>query len=86
MDDSPRKKRRWLIATAAILAVLTLYYYTGSWLIAALFLASAGALVLYQAKRGGKPPSHACVRCGATLNPNARQCNSCGSASWTVRD
>jgi hypothetical protein len=29
MDDSPHRKR-WLIATAAILAVLTLYYYTGS--------------------------------------------------------
>jgi ribosomal protein L37E len=84
MDDSPRRKR-WLIGTAAILAVLTLYYYTGSWMIAALFLAAAGALIAYQGRRV-KPSSHACVRCGATLNPNARQCNSCGSASWTIRD
>src|SRR5580658_5764052 len=79
MDDSPRRKQ-WLVATAAILAVLTLYYYTGSWIIAALFLAAAGALIGYQARRGGKQSSHACLRCGATLNPNARQCNSCGSA------
>jgi hypothetical protein len=86
MDDAPRKKQWWLIATAGILAVLTLYYYTDSWLIAALFLAAAAALVTYHARRGAKPSSHACLRCGATLNPNARQCNACGSASWTIRN
>jgi len=85
MDDSPRKTQWWLIATAAILAVLTLYYYTGSWMIAALFLAAAGGLVTYHARRG-KPSSHACVRCGTPLNPNARRCDSCGSASWTIRN
>ena len=84
MDDSPSKKRWWLTATAAILAVLTLYYYTDSWVISALFLAAAGGLVTWQATRPAKP-SHACVRCGADLNPNARRCDSCGSASWTVR-
>src|ERR1700683_137672 len=30
-DDSPRKTQWWLIATAAVLAVLTLFYYHGSW-------------------------------------------------------
>jgi hypothetical protein len=85
MEDSPRRKW-WLIGTAAVLAVLTLYYYTDSWIIVALFLGAAGLLVTYQARRGGKASSHACVRCGATLNPNARQCNSCGSASWTIRN
>jgi hypothetical protein len=85
MDDSP-PKRWWLIGTAAMLAVLTLYYYTGSWIAVALFLGVAAALLAYQASRGAKAPSHACLRCGAKLNPNARQCNSCGSASWTIRD
>jgi hypothetical protein len=86
MIDSPRRKRWWLIATAAVLAVLTLYYYTGSWIVVVLFLAAAGALVMFQANRGGRAPFHECVRCGARLNPNARECRSCGSASWTVRD
>jgi ribosomal protein L40E len=83
MDDSSRKPRWWLIITAAVLAVLTLYYYTGSWLIVALFFAAFGVFVAYQKARTGKPSSHACLRCGAKLNPNARECRSCGSASWT---
>jgi hypothetical protein len=85
MDDSPGKKRWWLTATAAILAVLTLCYYTDSWMIAALFLAAAAGLVTWQATRGARPSSHACVRCGAELNPNARRCDACGSASWTIK-
>jgi ribosomal protein L40E len=84
MDDSPRKPRWWLIATAAVLAVLTLYYYTGSWVSVLLVFAALGTFVAYQTTRGRKPLSHACVRCGAKLNPNARQCSSCGSASWTI--
>ncbi len=86
MDDSHRKPRWWLITTAAVLAVLTLYYYTGSWFIVVLFFAAFGALVAYQTTRARRPSSNACLRCGARLNPNARQCNSCGSASWTSRD
>jgi hypothetical protein len=82
MDDSPRKT--WLIATAAILAILMLYYYTGSWLAVVLLFAAFGAFIAYQSMRSAKRPSHQCVRCGAKLNPNARQCNSCGSASWTI--
>jgi hypothetical protein len=81
MDDSPRKT--WLIATAAVLAILMLYYYTGSWIAVVLLFAALGAFIAYQSSRSRKP-SHVCVRCGAKLNPNARQCNSCGSASWTI--
>jgi uncharacterized OB-fold protein len=73
-----------LIATAAVLAVLTLYYYTDSWIAVVVFFAAAAAFVMYQKTRGGKPASHACLRCGAKMNPNARQCDACGSASWTV--
>lgn len=84
MDESPRKPQPWFIATAAILAILMLYYYTGSWVAVVLLFAALGAFVVYQSTRARNRPSHQCVRCGAKLNPNARQCNSCGSASWTV--
>jgi ribosomal protein L40E len=86
MDNSPRKTQLWLIITAAVLAVLTLYYYTGSWVIVVLFFAVIGALVVYQTARARTPSSYECVRCGAKLNPNARECNSCGSANWTIRN
>jgi ribosomal protein L40E len=82
MDESPRKT--WLIATAAILAILMMYYYTGSWPAVWLLLAALAAFIAYQATRSRKLSSHRCVRCGAKLNPNARQCDSCGSASWTI--
>lgn len=82
MDESPRKT--WLIATAALLAILMLYYYTGSWPAVVLLSAALAAFIAFQSKRSGRKPSHQCVRCGARLNPNARQCDSCGSASWTV--
>jgi hypothetical protein len=84
MEDSPRRPRWWLIFTAAVLAVLTLYYYTGSWVIVVLFFAVFGVFVAYQKTRTSKPSSHTCLRCGAKLNPNARECRSCGSASWTI--
>jgi hypothetical protein len=80
-----RKRQKWLTATAALLAVLMLYYYTGSWIAVLLFFAAFAALVFYQLRGTSRPPSHACVRCGAQLNPNARRCDSCGSASWTVK-
>jgi hypothetical protein len=86
MDDSPRKSQWWLIATAAVLAVLTLYYYTGSWITVVLFFAAFGTFVAFRTTRVRRPASNACVRCGAKLNRNARQCGSCGSASWTIGD
>lgn len=86
MDDSPGKPRWWLIITAAVLAVLTLFYYTGSWVMVGLFFAALAMFVAWQTMRARKRSSHACFRCGAELNPNARQCNSCGSASWTIRN
>jgi hypothetical protein len=86
MDESPPKTRWLLIVTAAVLAVLTLYYYTGSWLIVVVFFAVFGAFVAYQAIRSRRRSTHACLRCGAKMNLNARQCNACGSASWTVRN
>ena len=86
MDDFSPKSRWWLVLTAAVLAVLILYYYTGSWLIVVLFFAAFGAFVVYQMMRARRPAAHACIRCGARLSPNARQCDSCGSAAWTIRN
>jgi len=80
------KTKPWLAVTAAVLAVLMLYYFTGSWVIVVLFFAALGVFVAYQKTRTGKTSSRVCIRCGAKLNPNARQCDSCGSASWTVRE
>ena len=85
MDESPRRPQWWLIATAAVLAVLTLYYYTDSWIVVVLFFAAFGTFVAYQVMRAWKLSSRVCVHCGAKLNPNARECSSCGSASWTIR-
>jgi hypothetical protein len=82
MEESPRKT--WLIATAAVLAILMLYYYTGSWPAVLLLFLALAAFIAFQSKRPGGRPSHQCIRCGAKLNPNARQCDSCGSASWTI--
>ena len=84
MEDS-RKSKWWIVATAAVLALLTLYYYTGSWVIVVLFLAVIGVLVGFQTIRAPKPSSNVCLRCGERLNQNARQCSACGSASWTTR-
>lgn len=59
-DESWRKPRWWLIVTAAVLAVLTLYYYTGSWTIVVLFFAAFGAFVGFQkirARRSALPPN-----------------------------
>jgi hypothetical protein len=86
MEEPIRKPRWWLIITAAVLAVLTLYYYTASWVVVVVFFAAFGPFVLYQTSRAPKALRYACVRCGAKLNPNARECNSCGSASWTIRN
>lgn len=86
MDDPARKPQRWLIVTAVVVAVLMTFYYTGSWVMVVLLFSTLGICAAYQMTRARKPASHACLRCGATLNPNARQCSSCGSASWTTRD
>ena len=85
MEDGTQKPQWWLITTAAVLAVLTLYYYTGSWLAVGLFFALLAAFVVFQTVRGRKP-AYKCLHCGARLDPNARQCDSCGSAAWTIRN
>jgi hypothetical protein len=82
--ESPRKTSWWVIGIAAVLAVLLLFYSTGTWAGFGLCIAGIVALLLWQVFRTGKASSVRCMKCGQKLNPNARQCESCGSASWTV--
>jgi len=86
MNDSLDKPRWWLIATAGVLAVLTLFYFTGSWISVAVFFGALVILVAFRKRRVSRTAVHTCVRCGALLNPNARECRACGSASWTIRN
>jgi hypothetical protein len=53
MTDPLHKRQWWLIATAAVLAVSMLYYYTGSWAAVALLFAGAGAFLAYRTTRTG---------------------------------
>jgi hypothetical protein len=82
-------KRWWLIGVAALLAILmvadSIGLEAGAWLAAAI---GAGALGhrWYRARRGAPGPVVYCLRCGETLAPTARQCKSCGSASWSMKN
>jgi hypothetical protein len=79
----------WVIGIAALLAGMLLYDSLGSWAALAGGLAIIAAFLIYQsarsqAARSGKAASIRCIKCGEPLNPNARRCDSCGSASWTI--
>jgi hypothetical protein len=78
-------KRGWLAAVAVLLAVLMVAGSIG--LEAGVCLAAAaGAGVLgyrfLRARGPARGPVVYCLRCGETLPSTARQCRSCGSASW----
>jgi len=45
MDDSSHRPRGWLAVTAAVIAVLTLFYFTGSWIVVAVFFLALAVLV-----------------------------------------
>jgi hypothetical protein len=82
--ESPSRTQHWVIWIAASLALLLLFYSTGTWEGFGLCIAGILALLLWQLFRRGKSPAVACIKCGEKLNPNARHCDSCGSASWTI--
>jgi len=71
---------------AGLLAVVFIYYETGSWIIVGLVAAAIAAFEIFRSLRRPKPASVQCLKCGASLNPNARECRSCGSASWTPKN
>ena len=82
------RARGWLIAVAALMAAVLLAQSVG-------VVAGLGLIVLcvagilgyrfYRNKRPARGPAVYCLRCGEQLAPTARQCKSCGSASWTMR-
>jgi ribosomal protein L40E len=74
---------RWWAPVAGVVAAVFLYYETGSWIVVGLCAAILAGLVIYQSSLRRNV---LCLKCGAKLNPNARECKSCGSASWTVRE
>jgi hypothetical protein len=82
--ESPRTTQRWVIGLAAVLAVLLLFYSTGTLVGFGLCIGGIAVLLVSQSFRKGKSSSIRCMKCGQKLNSNARQCDSCGSASWSV--
>ena len=79
-------RRWWLIVVAGIVAGVYLCDSVGYEAGGALIVATiAGALGWRWYRKRNPPagPSVRCVRCGATLSATARNCNQCGSASWT---
>ena len=76
----------WVIGIAALLAGMLLYDSLGSWAALAGGLAVIAAFLIYQSARSARPAAASirCIKCGEPLNPNARRCDSCGSASWTI--
>jgi hypothetical protein len=81
--DSPRRSRWWITGVAALLAGIFLWESFGLWGAAAVVAAMAG-FVMFESRRRERPAAARCLKCGEALNANARQCDSCGSASWTV--
>jgi len=83
------EKRGWLVAVAALLAILMVGGSVGSeagaWLAAAIGAAALGRR-WYRARGGARGPVVYCLRCGETLAPTARQCKFCGSASWSMKN
>ena len=80
------RKQWWVMGMAAVLAALLLLYNTGSWAAFGLCVLAIAALLVWHSSRTQKPRSIACVNCGEKLNPNARQCTACGSASWRFKN
>jgi hypothetical protein len=88
MTDMPRRAPWWLIALAAFMAFLFLAENIGEVPAAALCAVSLAGFLGYRFFRGRRParaPSNRCLTCGETLSATARQCQYCGSASWTVK-
>lgn len=82
----PPERPRWWIYVGALVLVAFLFSLTGSLLITAISAALLGLLAVYLVRQPNPPKAHYCRQCGETLNRNARQCQHCGSASWSIRD
>jgi len=80
--DPSSKRQWWLIGVAALLAAIFLRDAFGSWAAVGLIAAAIAALAGYQWADRKRPSTLRCLRSGEVLNPSARQCDSCGGASW----
>jgi len=93
MDDLS-KRRWWLIAVAALLAALMLRDSFGGWIGGGLVALGIVAVAGWEWSRRGKssarptggPRPTWCLKCGEALPAGARQCEACGSASWTYKN
>jgi hypothetical protein len=84
--EPSRKPRWWLIGVAALLAGIFLRDSVGSWAAVGLVAVFFAVLAGYRWSRTPKSASIRCLKCGEALNPSARQCDVCGSASWTFKN
>jgi len=85
----PRYTPVWVIAVAAILTGLILFEAVGPVYGIALFVvAIAGYFAIrhYRERHPPEPPGIRCLKCGQFLPATARNCDFCGSASWTYRN
>jgi hypothetical protein len=82
----PSRRQWWLIGVAALLAGIFLRDAFGSWAAVGLVAVAIAALAGYHWSRNKKASSLRCLKCGEALNPSARQCDFCGSASWTWKN
>ena len=86
------RKPRWWAWVAGLHATIFMLYETGSWILTALCFAALAGLVIYQSSgrarhsESRRSAAKYCLKCGAELNPNARECRSCGSASWSFKN
>jgi hypothetical protein len=86
------RRPRWWAWVAGLLAVIFMLYETGSWILTGLCFAALAGLVIYhssgrgRASRGKTAAARYCLKCGEALNPNARECRACGSASWSFKN
>ena len=80
-------KRWWPMALAALLAMLMLTGSIGLEGGVCLAAAAGAAFLCHRVyRRHARGPVVYCLRCGETLPSTARQCNSCGSASWSMKN
>jgi hypothetical protein len=84
----PLRRPAWWAWVAAMMAIVFLFYETGSWIITALCCTALTGFAIYQTLHREKPASASmyCLKCGEKLNPNARECRACGSASWSYKN
>lgn len=86
------RRPRWWAWVAGLLAVIFMLYETGSWILTGLCFAALAGLVIYHSSgrqrgsRGKTAAARYCLKCGEALNPNARECRTCGSASWSFKN